>query len=241
VTSAGGSDLAEVLGGVARTLSSAHGLDDTLAAITSGAVDTVPGADFAGITLVRDKSRVESVAATDELVVQADKAQEEFDEGPCLSALWEHATFRIDDMTEERRWPRFSSRAVELGMRSQLAFQLFTDQRNLGALNLYSRRKRAFVDNDAEQVGVLFATHAAVALRGAQQEGQFKLALDSRDVIGMAKGILIERYKVGSDQAFAMLVRASQTGHVKLHDVAEFLVHSGQEGGPLGPSPVMQD
>src|SRR3954466_3942860 len=93
----------------------------------------------------------------------------------------------------------------------------------MGALNLYSRHTRAFVGNDAEQVGLLFAIHAAVALRGVQQEGEFRVALDGRDVIGMAKGILIERYKVGPDRAFAMLVRASQTGHVKLHE-AEFLV-----------------
>ncbi|MDX6317466.1 MAG: hypothetical protein QOD35_866, partial [Nocardioidaceae bacterium] len=103
MTSDSGSSLAQVLGEVARSLSSAQGLDDTLTTITSGAVDTVPGADFAGITLVRDKSEVESVAATDDLVVQADKAQEEFHEGPCLSAVWEHETFHIDDMTDEPR------------------------------------------------------------------------------------------------------------------------------------------
>jgi GAF domain-containing protein len=232
MTADAGVSLAQVLGEVARSLASAQGLDDTLAAITSGAVDTVPGVEFAGITLVRDKAHIESVGATADLVVQADKAQEEFNEGPCLSALWEHKTFRIDDMTEESRWPRFSARAVELGVRSQLAFQLFTDQRNLGALNLDSGEKRAFVDHEAEQVGMLFATHAAVALRGAQQESQFKTALDSRDVIGMAKGILIERYKVQPDRAFATLVRASQTGHVKLHAVAELLVRSGQAGEP---------
>jgi GAF domain-containing protein len=227
VTSNGGPDLAQVLGEVARSLSSAQGLDDTLTTITSGAVDTVPGADFAGITLIRDKSEVESVAATDDLVVQADKAQEKLHEGPCLSAVREHETFRIDDMTAEPRWPRFSQRAVELGFRSLFSFQLFTDQRNLGALNLYSRNKHAFVDNYAEQVGLLFATHAAVALRGAQQEKDLKVAINSRDVIGMAKGILMERYKVDPDGAFAMLVRSSQNGHVKLHEVAEFLVRAG--------------
>src|SRR3954469_13474280 len=134
-------------------------------------------------------------------------------------------------MTHERRWPRFGPRAVDLGVVSLLSIQLFTDGHNLGALNLYSREAHAFDDNDAEQVGLLFATHAAVALRGAQQEMELKVAIDRRDVIGMAKGFLIERYKVDPEPAFAMLVRTSQAGHVKLHDVADFLVQSGPRAG----------
>ena len=109
-----------------------------------------------------------------------------------------------------------------------LAFQLYTDGRNLGALNLYSRQPNAFGE-EAEHIGLLFATHAAVALRGAQKEKQLLQAVENRDTIGMAKGILMERHKINGDQAFGLLVRASQNGHLKLSDVADILVRTGEE------------
>lgn len=219
-------DLAMVLSRVARQLESQKGISDVLRLITSSSVETVPGADFAGITLVRGGRDVDSVAATNPLVVQADEAQEELGEGPCLDAIWEADTFRIDELQDEQRWPNYRSRALGLGIRSSLSFHLFTEARNLGALNLYSRNPHAFTE-DSQHVGQLFAGHAAVALRGAQREDELQGALRSRDVIGMAKGILIERYKVSEDDAFAMLVRTSQEGHVKLRAVADYLVHSG--------------
>lgn len=225
---AGTADLAEVLGDVARHLNAEADLAALLPSITASSVDTIPGADYAGITLVKHGREVESVAATDELVVQADAAQEQLGEGPCLDAIWIHDTFRIDDLQTEQRWPKYRTRALELGIRSSLSFQLFTEGRNLGALNLYSRQPHSF-DDDDPQIGRLFAAHAAIALRGAQREDELQGALRSRDVIGMAKGILMERYEIGEDRAFEMLIRASQTTHIKLREVADYLVRSGSE------------
>lgn len=225
---AGTADLAEVLGDVARQLNGEADLAALLPAITASSVDTIPGADYAGITLVKQGHEVESVAATDELVVQADAAQEQVSEGPCLDAIWVHDTFRIDDLEAEQRWPNYRTRALELGIRSSLSFQLFTEGRNLGALNLYSRQPHAF-DDDDQQIGRLFAAHAAIALRGAQREDELQGALRSRDVIGMAKGILMERQKIDEARAFEVLVRASQTAHIKLREVAEYLVRPGSE------------
>lgn len=205
-------DLAQMLSEVARTFSGEQSLDDTLWAITDSAVSAVPGADFASITLVRNRREVQSVAATDVLVTRADKAQEEYGEGPCMSALYEHDTFRIDDVEQEQRWPQFRAAALELGVRSILSFQLYTDRHNLGALNLYSLHAHAFKEAEAEHVGLMFATHASVALRGAQQEKELKRAIETRDVIGMAKGILVERHKLTPDQAFDVLVRHRSTG-----------------------------
>lgn len=229
---AGTADLAEVLGDVARQLNAEADLAALLPAITLSSVETIPGADYAGISLVKQGREVESVAATDELVVQADAAQEQLGEGPCLDAAFVHDTFRIDDLQAEQRWPRYRTRALELGIRSSLSFQLFVEERNLGALNLYSRQPHAFEDDD-QQIGRLFAAHAAIALRGAQREDELQGALRSRDAIGMAKGILMERYKIKEDRAFEMLVRASQSAHIKLRDVAEYLVHSGGENPAL--------
>jgi GAF domain-containing protein len=221
-------DLAQVMTDVARNLDAERGMDDVLRAITGSSVATIPGADSAGISLVRNKSNIISVAGTDDLVTAADKAQDELQEGPCLSAAWQHETFRVDDMEQETRWPRFRQRATDLGIRSLLSIQLFTDQYNLGALNLYSKEANAF-DEDAEQVGLLFAAHAAIALRGQQRESELQAAIGSRDTIGMAKGILIERYKITPEGAFDMLVNVSQRSHRKLHDVATYLVRSGDE------------
>ncbi len=219
-------DLAEVLGRVARSLTAEHGLEETLQAITQTAVSTVPGADYAGVMLVRRNHRVESVAATDQLVIDADKAQQEEDEGPCLSVIWRRATFKIDDMEAETRWPRFTRRALDLGVRSMLSFRLFADG-DLGALNLFSRAAHSF-DDESLHVGLLFATHAAIALKGAQQERQLSETLQTRDLIGQAKGILMERHDTDAHSAFKMLVTTSQNANVKLVEVARFLVNEHQ-------------
>jgi GAF domain-containing protein len=224
----GQANLAEVLSDVARSLDAEQGMDEVLQAITASSVATIPGADYAGISLVKAKREIESVAATEDIVRRADQAQEEAGEGPCLDAVWEHDTFRVDDLEDEQRWPNYRARALELGIRSSMSFQLFTDGRNLGALNLYSQQPHAF-DEDAEQIGLLFAARAAIALRGEQRETELQKAVRSRDTIGVAKGILMERYKVTDDQAFGMLVRISQHEHIKLLDVAAFLARSGQE------------
>lgn len=124
------------------------------------------------------------------------------------------------------RWPEFAARAHALGARSMLAIQLYVTDEDLGALNLHSTRLDAFTD-ESEQVGLLFAAHAAVAMIGAQQQEQLQTAISSRDLIGQAKGILMERYKIGAQEAFQLLVLASQTTNIKLLDVAEYLARTG--------------
>lgn len=118
-------------------------------------------------------------------------------------------------------------RASALGVGSRLSLQLFVRGRDLGALNLFSRERDAFSD-DSERVGLLFAAHAAVALAGAQQQAQLRRALDTRDLIGQAKGMLMERYTISADRAFAVLVRLSQAGNRKLVDICEQLASTGR-------------
>jgi GAF domain-containing protein len=139
----------------------------------------------------------------------------------------------VPELSTERRWPRFVARVRDLGVGSILAFQLYVAQDGLGALNLYSRSPYAF-DDDAERVGALFATHAAIALARAQQTEQLTHAVDVRDLIGQAKGILIERHRLTGDQAFRLLVRASQTTNTKLAEVARRLIETGELAGRGG-------
>lgn len=220
-------DIAVVMSEVARTLQDERTVDDTLRAIVHAAITTVPGAQYAGLSVIENRRMVRTRAATDELVEAADRVQYETGEGPCLDALYDHQTVRVNEMANEARWPAFSGRAARLDVGSMLSFQLYVEENNLGALNLYARQTRAF-DDDSEQVGLLFATHAAVAMAGAQKQHQLNHAMSVRDLIGQAKGILMERHKLTGEQAFALLVRTSQNSNTRLTDVAVYLVESGE-------------
>jgi len=219
-------DLGSVMGRIARTLQEEHGhVDATLQSITTAAVVTVAGAQFASVSLVRGR-RVESRAATSERAREIDQLQTDVDEGPCLDALRNEETVRVTDFATEDRWPRFAAEAARRGAGSLLAFQLFTEGDTLGALNLYAGRPDAF-DADDETVGALFAAHAAVALSAAQQEQNLRQAIDNRDLIGQAKGILMERYRLTATQAFELLVRVSSHANRKLFDIADELTSTG--------------
>ena len=234
---AGWNVLAEKLGELARSMQDRNGLEDTLDAIVRAAADTVPGADEASISAVFRRREVWTPAATGELPRAVDRAQYETGQGPCLDSLYEQRSLRLSDICSEQRWPDFCARATELGVRSMLAIQLYVDGENLGALNLHSRKVDAFSD-ESEQVALMFAPHAAVAFAAAQKEEQLHTAVSSRDLIGQAKGILIERYKISGDQAFRLLVVASQATNIKLVDVAEFLVRTGELASPERRRPV---
>jgi GAF domain-containing protein len=197
-------------------------------------VDNVPGAQFAGISVVEAHRKVSSRAWTDEIVRAADHAQYEAGQGPCLDAVYAEQTVRLPDMRAEQRWPEFTARAVELGVKSMLSLQLYVSGDNLGALNLYSRSSDAFND-ESEQVGLLLASHAAVAMAGAQREEQLLQAMATRDLIGQAKGILMERYKITASLAFTLLIRASQNTNIKIRDIAENLAATGELAGMSRP------
>ncbi len=224
-------DLAARMSEMARFLQQEDSLQSTLDGIVAAAVQVVPGADHAGVMEVTGRRRIETPSATGDVVRRVDQAQYESGQGPCLDATYRERTVRLSDMAGEERWPDFSRRALELGIRSMLSFQLYVAGATLGALNLYSRRTGAF-DDESEHVGLLFAAHAAVAMAGAQRQQHLTRAVSVRDVIGQAKGILMERYKITGDQAFQLLVRVSQDANVKLVDVAHHLARTGQLGEP---------
>ncbi|MCA1702460.1 MAG: GAF and ANTAR domain-containing protein [Actinobacteria bacterium] len=226
-SAAGEDQLARQLSELARDLQERRSLQDTLNGIAQAAVDNVPGAQFAGITLVRARREVHTAAWTDELVHAADQAQYDTGQGPCLNSVYEEKTVRVTDMRTEHRWPEFAKRAAGLGVSSMLSIQLYVTGDNLGALNLYSNATEAF-DDESEHVGLLLAAHAAIAMASAQQQEQLVQAINTRDLIGQAKGILMERHKITFDQAFTLLIRASQLANTKLRDVAEQLTATGE-------------
>ena len=132
----------------------------------------------------------------------------------------------VDDLTTDERWPVFTAGAVDFGIRSMLSLHLYTDRESFGALNIYARQRHAFTP-DSVATGVLLAAHCAVAIAATTASANLRIALESRDVIGQAKGILMERHKITPTEAFDLLITASQHSHRKLRDIAAHLTETG--------------
>lgn len=216
--------MAATLSDMARSMQAEPDVGTTLRAIVKAAAEYVPGAEHAGVALV-ERGRIRTVEPTSQLVEIIDQLQYDLHEGPCVDAITDHETFRVGDVGTEPRWPSFGPAAAGHGIHSLMSYRLFVTDRTLGALNFYSSRVDAF-DDRVEADGRLFAAHAAIALVGAQREAQLGVALENRDLIGTAKGILMERHGVDAAAAFRMLVEASQTANMKLHQVAAWLVET---------------
>ena len=223
MTSPGGGS-ADAFAEIARALLAEGDVQHTLQKICDLAVETIDGCDHAGISFLKGR-RVETPAASDDVPRKVDVIQYEVGEGPCLDAIREHEVFETGDLGREHRWPHFASRAQrETGITSMLCFRLFIEGDTLGALNLHSKAADAFGE-ESRTVGLVFAAHAAVALSTAMHEEQMEEALQSRDLIGQAKGMLMAREGINADEAFDMLRRASQRLNVKLRDVAQGIVN----------------
>ncbi|MCP9272965.1 GAF and ANTAR domain-containing protein [Mycolicibacterium arenosum] len=205
-------------------------VESVLRTITAGAVAIVPGVRWAGISLIQGRV-IQARVPTDPLVAKIDELQSELDEGPCITALRECHTVHIDDMSQETRWPRFAAAALKLGVRTSLSFQLFVLNDNLGSLNLYGEKASVF-DEDSIFYGEILAQHAAVAMAGSKAVEQMQRAIASRDAIGQAKGIIMERFHIDAVQAFALLTRLSQDSNTKLVDLAKNVIDTatGDDG-----------
>jgi transcriptional regulator with GAF, ATPase, and Fis domain len=203
-------------------------LDDTLLGVTTSAVDLIDGVECADVLLVAGDDLFKSVAATSQLAVEVDGFQKRFREGPCLDAAMASPMVMCNDLRDDSRWPTFAEAAVAAGVHSLMSLQLYTHDARLGALNLFGTKPDVFtVENEA--VGAMLATHAAVALIADDERLQFKSALASRDIIGQAKGMIMERFDIDAVRAFELLRRLSQTTNTRLTTVAQELVGRGPE------------
>jgi hypothetical protein len=230
----------------ARQLVTSRSIDDleaTLAQIVLSAVETVPGVDAGSISMTRG-GVVETRHPTSREIGELDRVQGDLYEGPCITALNDPADDGVvlaRDLAGEdaERWPKFAPRAVEFGFRSLMSTQLAADGHMRAALNLYSRAPDAF-DDDARTIAGLFGVQAGVLLYGSHRAAHLTTALDSRDVIGQAKGILMSRHAIDDDQAFRMLVSSSQETNIKLVEVSRWLAVEASEGRfqPLSPDGV---
>lgn len=216
--------LVAVMNTVAETLQYPIELDDALDRITRGAVDTVPGIDHVSISLTGKGGLIQTLAPTDQIAVMLDEVQYGLREGPCLEAVLGEPWVQVDDLANDIRWPAYGARAAgEFGIYSQLAFQFRAEPHTRGALNLYAD-KPYVIDMDTRQIGAMFAQLAAIALGWSRHDETLSRALGSREQIGQAVGIIMERYRLDPERAFSFLVRTSQGANTKLHDVATALV-----------------
>jgi GAF domain-containing protein len=227
--------LSEGIAELSRLLVNEEALDDTLQRVADLACRNVGGADVAGVTLLRDGRPITAVF-TDRTSPEIDAAQYETGSGPCLDAFRHQRVFRIDSTADDDRWREFSRAAAEHGMRSTISLPLGVRGNGIGALNLYSRRPAAFSD-EAEHDGMLFAAQASVALANAQlydsayrMTQQLQEALISRAVIDQAKGMLMQEYGIGGEEAFERLRKQSQQQNRKLRELAQELVDRVPEG-----------
>jgi GAF domain-containing protein len=216
----------------AQLLFAAGSVIDTLAQVVETAVATVEGCDFAGLFLV-EKDVITTPVRTDPIVEEVDLLQQQLGEGPCLDAVSQQLIFYVDDLGDDARWPHFGPQATAAGIRSLLALPLVTDGR-LGALNLYARYPAAFGVVDRAK-GLLLAALAGLAVSAARshedeerRSENLNMALGTREVIGQAQGILMERERITSAEAFDILRHASQHLNRKLRDVAQDLVDTGE-------------
>jgi transcriptional regulator with GAF, ATPase, and Fis domain len=181
------------------------------------------GCDCAGVVLVQQGRDPQTAGVTDRRVEQADQLQLEYGEGPCVPVSSEHHSVLVCDTVVDLRWPRWSPRLAELGLRSVLTVWLFTTRSTLGALNLYAIHPSQFTAVD-EATARLLARHAAVAVATVQKASTLAQAVEARKLIGQAQGLLMERFAIDADQAFAVLRRYSQDNNVKLRIVADQLI-----------------
>lgn len=235
----GHSELASEFAGIARSLFADRTVRGTLQRIVDFAPVTVEGCDVAGISLLTG-TEVATPVYSNPAALEVDNVQYETGEGPCLDAITKTTTVYAEDLAVDPRWSQFGPRAATLGLRSLLSCRL-SAYGTLGALNLYAKLPRAYGAIDRTKA-VIFAAHAGIALGAAEVLEDAGVSLDreihriealsgalaSREVIGQAQGILIERERITADEAFGVLRRASQHMNIKLREVARYVVDTGE-------------
>ena len=202
--------------------------DTVVAELAEHAAVEIPGAQYAGVTVTRNAKHIDTPAATHKWPILLDEIQQLHREGPCLTAAWEEKTIHVADLGADDRFPLYRRDALEqTPIRSVMAFQMFIAGETMGALNVFAEEPGAF-GPASRDIGLIFAAHSSVAWNSARRDEQFRRALASRDTIGQAKGMIMERYGVDAVQAFEVLRKLSQDSNIPLVQVATELVTKAQ-------------
>ena len=225
-------DLNDLHGNLGRVVLVGRDLSEVLSDIVGVARKAMPAVEAASITLIRGDKPF-TAAYDGQMAMDADELQYERGYGPCIDAGLCGQTLLIEDMTTEDRWPDYARTAAAHGVGSSLSVPLPFQTATIGALNTYSSRPHAYAE-DEQALGHEVATWIAVAVGTADAAARtsdalrnMHVAMRTRAAIEQAKGILMERYKITEDRAFAVLTRASQTSNIKLRTIAQDLIDTG--------------
>lgn len=223
------SPLAKSLQAISRFCVGDASVQETLQSVTELGLDAMPSADLAAVTMLLE-GRPQTAVCTDPTAREIDSAQYETGIGPCLDAFRHKQIYRIEDVNKDHHWPAFSEAAAAHGLRSVMSIPMLARHEGIGALNFYSRSVEAFSDDDV-QVGIAFATQAAVLLANSQAhwdaeqlQSDMATAVESWATIERAKGILMGAHPCSEDEALQILVRTARRENRKLPEIAEELV-----------------
>ena len=228
-------DQLEALAEVAKWVVADRPLKDTLVRVAEIGCAVIEPAETCSLTLVATPHDI-TMGGSSELAEQLDERQRQVGRGPCLNAAEGGSPVIVEDMETEDRWADYSPRALELGIRSSLSVPLPTQEHVVAALNWYSSKPGAFTQ-DHIAPATEFAAQVAVAVANAHLYNnvsatarQMQEAMQTRSVIEQAKGILIAQSRVSPDEAFNLLVRASQRENRKLREIAAAIVERASSG-----------
>jgi GAF domain-containing protein len=212
---------------MSQLLNAPNDIESQLELLVHMAKASMPEIDHAGISVAHRDGRLETRAATSDLVRELDELQNSLGEGPCLHAIEDESVVKLENASSEGRWPEYTPHAVALGVRSQLGVRLYVDEKERGGLNLYSTCSDT-IEPETEDFAEFFASHAAQALGRVRGKENLNEALASCRSIGTAIGIVMERYQLDSERAFIYLARVASSSERKLRKVAEHLVAETQ-------------
>jgi GAF domain-containing protein len=218
-------EAADVFARLAVELHGAGGVEETVEAVVQFALQAL-GCSYSGVVLHTRGRRPEIPAVTDPVVAEIYDLQIDDDAGPLIESLRHQAVVLVRDTAVDVRWPAWAAAVARIGVRSVLDVPLAVgaaSSRSFGVLGLYSPEPEAFGPDD-EAIAHILARHASVALATARHEQTLARAVDARKLVGQAMGILMERYGLDDDRAFAILKRYSQDTNTKLRDVAQQLI-----------------
>jgi len=237
-------DLSAAVRGLSMMLTRPGNLEETLTHVAEFAVQAIPGADGAGLPLLAEGQRRQTIVASEELVREVDDIQYGIAEGPCITAVDRRMTVTSGSLGGDVQWPRFGPRVGRLGVHSVLSLPLLVAGRVVGAMNVYAHSRDAF-SVEAVRLGELFAVPAAVSVLNAQLiadsqrlVGQLSEALTSRSTIDQALGLLMAMYSDTAEDAFVRLTTISQHRNRKLRIVAQELLEDGVRRARARPRPT---
>jgi GAF domain-containing protein len=220
---------------ISGVLLSEEKLDAILELVGSLTLRTLEPADGVSVTVVRG-GRYESAIYSNELTRRVDSWQYAYSEGPCLEAMEEQRIIYARDLCADARWSGFGKMAALEGVRAVLALPLLPLGDPIGALSIYAASPEPFSESDVDTAR-MFAQQAAIVIANSvaystaiMKNGHLNAALESRELIGQAKGILMEREGCSAERAFDILREVSQHANRKLREVAQDVVDSATRG-----------